>query len=448
MPSGTCSTSKQRRRTEAAFPPLAFTGDGHAALKVASRFGLLHLQRRVLCATETGQHIMPGNALLPAHGGLLITRGLAEWACLLPQELPFEAVARLLGWQTPEAQVLSSTTVRALVRSHGHLIAQAEQAEIATLAEQPEQARCGVRLVPHGQVRRHGGWPAELTAAVELALAREQPRPPEGVSWADWERVVAARRADPACPAKGLRHLGPQLAPGEVLLLLDEVLAPGRQRRHFQEVRTGRIMTAAGTRYLSGVSATFLAHVLALVRLCLGPERTLLLIADGARWIRDYFQEHLAALPGATMLLDWYHLQHKCADLGSRICRSRPAKAQFLRRLYRRLWAGDVPAALRFLQTYRPVAKDGAVLDTLISYLQARQAWIPNYRQRRRTQRYIGSGQVEKTNDLLVARRQKRGGMHWSGQTSTALATLRTLVLNGGWEQYWRDRRVLPLLAA
>jgi hypothetical protein len=55
---------------------------------------------------------------------------------------------------------------------------------------------------------------------------------------------------------------------------------------------------------------------------------------------------------------------------------------------------------------------------------------------------------VEKTNDLLVARRQKRGGMHWSGQTSAALATLRTLVLNGGWEPYWQRRHLLPLLAA
>jgi hypothetical protein len=231
-----------------------------------------------------------------------------------------------------------------------------------------------------------------LTAAVELALALEQPRPPEGVSWADWERVVAARRAEPDCPAARLRQLGPQLAPGEVLLLLDEVLAPARQRRHFQEVRTGRITTAAGTRYLSGVGAAFLAHVRTLVRLCLGRERPLLLIAHGARWIRNFFQEHLAALPGATMLLDWYHLQHKCADLGSRVCRSRPAKAQFLRRLYRRLWAGEVPGAIRFLEAYRPAAKNEAGLDTLINYLQARQAWIPNYRQRRRAQQYIGSG--------------------------------------------------------
>ncbi len=34
---------------------------------------------------------MPGNAALPAHNCIIITRGLQEWACLLPKELPFPA---------------------------------------------------------------------------------------------------------------------------------------------------------------------------------------------------------------------------------------------------------------------------------------------------------------------------------------------------------------------
>ncbi len=80
----------------------------------------------------------------------------------------------------------------------------------------------------------------------------------------------------------------------------------------------------------------------------------------------------------------------------------------------------------------------------MIAYLAARRTWIPDYRQRRREQQYIGSGHVEKANDLLVARRQKRGGMHWSLETSDGLAALRTLVLNGGWERYWVERDVLP----
>ena len=39
-------------------------------------------------------------------------------------------------------------------------------------------------------------------------------------------------------------------------------------------------------------------------------------------------------------------------------------------------------------------------------------------------------------------------GMHWSLATSDGLAALRTLVLNGGWERYWIEGEVLPLVEA
>ena len=68
--------------------------------------------------------------------------------------------------------------------------------------------------------------------------------------------------------------------------------------------------------------------------------------------------------------------------------------------------------------------------------------------QRRINQHSVGSGHVEKANDLIVARRQKGGGMQWSLATSDALAALRTLMLNGGWDRYWQQRQVLPLVAS
>src|SRR4028119_1610978 len=83
---------------------------------------------------------MPGNAVLPPHNGIIITRGLQEWACLLPQELPFASGARLLGWQTHEAQILGETTLRSLVRSHGHIIRHAEQADVISLLAQGDFA--------------------------------------------------------------------------------------------------------------------------------------------------------------------------------------------------------------------------------------------------------------------------------------------------------------------
>jgi hypothetical protein len=391
---------------------------------------------------------MPGNAVLPPHNGIIITRGLQEWACLLPQELPFASVARLLGWQTHDDAILSDTTLRSLVRTHGQIIRQAEQAEVAALATRADLASLDLTVVPHAQPRRRAGWPAELNAAVDAALASQQRRPPDGVAWADWERVLAARRAEAACPVEDLRQLGPDLEPNQVLLTVDEVLTRRPEAGHFLELRTARLMSEQGYRYLSGMGAAFLQRLHVAVLLCLGPLRSLLLIADGARWIRSFFTETLATLRDKTMLLDWHHLKQKCYELSSRICNGKAVKARFLRRLYRRLWRGDVPGALAVLEAERPESKNAAKLDELIGYLQARAAWIPNYRQRRIERTYISSAHVEKANDLIVARRQKNRGMQWSEATSDALAALRTLMLNDGWECYWQQREVLPLLAS
>jgi hypothetical protein len=37
--------------------------------------------------------------------------------------------------------------------------------------------------------------------------------------------------------------------------------------------------------------------------------------------------------------------------------------------------------------------------------------------------------------------------MRWQASTSDALAALRTLMLNGGWDRYWQHHEVLPLVA-
>jgi hypothetical protein len=38
--------------------------------------------------------------------------------------------------------------------------------------------------------------------------------------------------------------------------------------------------------------------------------------------------------------------------------------------------------------------------------------------------------------------------MQWSAQSSDALAALRTLLLNVGWDRHWHRREFLPLFAA
>jgi hypothetical protein len=142
-------------------------------------------------------------------------------------------------------------------------------------------------------------------------------------------------------------------------------------------------MTAAGEWYVSGVGTAFLQQLQVMVGLALAMLSSLLLIADGARALRSFFTDMLSQIARKAMILDWYHLRQKCLELSSRIWGNKAAKAQLLQRLYRRLWRGDVVAAITGLEGQRRAVRNEAKLDDLIAYLQARAPWIPNYRQRR-----------------------------------------------------------------
>ncbi len=225
--------------------PAVVTKDGHKSVTVASRFGKLRLERQVCVDPLTQVHSMPGNAVLPPHRGMIITRGLQAWACLLAQDLSFVPVARLLGWQTHEEKILSATTLRSLVRTHGRLIQQAEQAEVVALLQRDDLATQAPHLVPATTPRRRAGWPPELGEAVDIALAAGAERSPQGILQADWERVLQARRQDAArsVSVQELRHVGPTLEPQQVLLTRSSsqyagrIMYPSRRGREREERR-------------------------------------------------------------------------------------------------------------------------------------------------------------------------------------------------------------------
>jgi len=416
---------------------------------VASRLGILQLPRQVLERPDGGGHVVPGNDLLPEHAGMVITRGLREWACLLPLDVGFDTAQRLLGWITHEPTVISTTEGRALVRQHGGEIRAAEREEAEEWLAHPEQwERARAHLVPADAPRRKAAWPKELSVAVDAALAQERPTPPTGVSRADWERVLQARREEKeALDVMALRRLGPEIAPEQIVASGDEVLVRQPQPRTFWELRTARVATPEGKRYVSGTGAGFVKVLGVLLLLCGARTRGVTLVTDGARWLRPFYEEHLRELPRSECVLDWWHLAKRCRELTGLIGRDREGRRELLKAVRKRLWHGEVQETLELLEAYRPRARNEGRLDELIAFVRSREESLVNYQERRRERRYIGSGGVEKANDLIVARRQKRRGMHWSLETADSLAALKTLWLNHGWDLYWGRREVLRLAA-
>jgi hypothetical protein len=378
-------------------PPQRVKNDGRKTLKVATRFGWVALSRSILSATSeegSDKHQIPANAMLPEHGGMLITRGLQ----LLPQDLSFTSAARLLAWQTQQAEVLSASTLRHLVREQGQILRKAQVAEAKTLLKQVKRSQTPLpppRLIPLSHApRRRAGWPVELNAAVEEALNTGCGSPPKGVSQPDWDRVLLARRNEATLSVNLLRFLGPGIPEGEVLVTADEVLTRAPEKHHFNELRTACIKTAEGARFLSGTGARFLLVLTVFTLMCAGQNRSVRVIADGARWIRGWFVALSHFVRQGSLLLDWFHLVKRCTELSSMICRGIKARDLFLKPLLKKLWHGEVDAALAHAVGYRDEAKNLQRLDMLLAYLRDRRPYLTDYRSRRNSCEYIGSGHV------------------------------------------------------
>jgi hypothetical protein len=81
-------------------------------------------------------------------------------------------------------------------------------------------------------------------------------------------------------------------------------------------------------------------------------------------------------------------------------------------------------------------------MTELIEYIQNNWEGIVDYCQMQKDGYLIASTLVENAANLVVAKRQKKHqGMHWSRSGADALCALRTLWLNGEWEDYWQQRR-------
>jgi hypothetical protein len=160
-------------------------------------------------------------------------------------------------------------------------------------------------------------------------------------------------------------------------------------------------------------------------------------ICDGAKVIR----QRLYRLFGGNVwiLLDWYHLDSKVYQLMSMIGRSKEEKATHSAAILGFLWEGKTTEAIDYL-SHQVVARNFDKYQELIGYLEKHQDEIIDYKRRQSAGKSIGSGRMEKAVDQVIGHRQKRKGMSWRPEGSRALALLKVLELNGGWQDFWFPR--------
>ncbi len=108
--------------------------------------------------------------------------------------------------------------------------------------------------------------------------------------------------------------------------------------------------------------------------------RPLLVLGDGASWVRTWFEG--LGLSHKSMILCWWHLRKRCYEQMSLAGGPKDRRRAFEKALLGQLWEGQVDAAIELLKGTMEWVRNPTAVEELIAYLEKRRAYIPDYQQR------------------------------------------------------------------
>ena len=267
---------------------------------------------------------------------------------------------------------------------------------------------------------------------------------------AEWEQTQAELVATgfPGCvPAFPMGRDEPRVVDeGFVIVEPDEVKTKAQASTGRKEIWTyTAAVLVAGLRhvFVDTTPESLLVQVSALLWQLgvLNSERRLLVLGDGASWIRNWFES--LGICSKTMVLCWWHLRKRCYEQMSLAGGPKDRRRAFEKELLGQLWRGNTDAAIELLKVAGEWVRNPAAVEDLIGYLEKRRAYIPDYQERQRAGFWIASTRVEKFNDWAVSARCKHQGMSWTPEGVLALAGLEAARRNGELDD-WRRDRTLP----
>jgi hypothetical protein len=176
------------------------------------------------------------------------------------------------------------------------------------------------------------------------------------------------------------------------------------------------------------------------VRRGLFQAKRIVVLTDGAEWIRNLVQLHFG---GATHVIDLYHAREHLVNL---------CKLLFdrdLRRLnyYKDRWwdeldKGNVPTIVQEARGFLP--KDpqaGRDARREIGYFDKNQQRM-RYGEFFKQGLFVGSGVIEAACRTLVGQRFKHSGMEWTVRDANAIIALRCVTQSNRFEDYWEARAI------
>jgi hypothetical protein len=401
-------------------------------------FGEVTVQRSRILHKHDGTIEVPSAVAWGTSHQLMITRNLRDAVC---DQMSDQSTGRSRADVCQDADdedLLGRTTILDIVHQEGEQL----------VAAQRERAQAILSDASPAQLALLG--PAVADPDALTGWDDDPPFDDSEEAQADWEQTQAEWIAtgfpgcEPACPvAKG----DPRVVDEDVVIVEpDEVKTKAQPSSGRKEVWTyTAVVLVAGLRYcLAEATSEGLWLQVSALLLELGVlsgERRLLVLGDGARWIRAWFEG--LGIDSRAMVLCWWHLRKRCYESMSSAGGPRDRRREFEKKLLGQLWKGDVDAAIELLRGALEWVRNPSSVEELIGYLEKRRAYIPDYEQRQRAGLWIASTRVEKFNDWAVSGRCKHQGMSWSPEGVLALAALEVARRNGELEE-WRRDRVLP----
>jgi hypothetical protein len=266
----------------------------------------------------------------------------------------------------------------------------------------------------------------------------------------EWGQIEAEWVATgfPGCdPAFPVAQDEPRMVDeGFVIVEPDEVKTKAQPSTGRKEVWTfTAVVLVAGLRYAFAEATTeglwLQVSALLLELGVVSGERRILVLGDGAAWIRTWFEG--LGICSKAMIVCWWHLRKRCYEQMSSAGGPKDRRRAFEKELLGRLWEGKVDAAIELLKGALEWVRNPAAVNELIGYLEKRRGYIPDYRERQRAGLWIASTRVEKFNDWAVSGRCKHQAMSWSPAGVLALAALEAARRNGDLDG-WRRDHALP----
>ena len=376
--------------------------EGTVRRTLATTFGRVIVPRRRFRCQGCGQRWCPAKSLFTELKGGTVSQPLQEAAILAACSWPSRVAASLLK-RLSGAQI-SAEEIRLLTNRQGQQQAVHQQAEAERVCASASQEPAAVETAEQPMlVGLDGGW----------VCSREQKGGMEGKV-----AVVSSHVADLPMPSRSATFSWSERG-----------VKRAAKPRH-RLVKRCYVATFGPSEHLGSLAEA------AAQRVRQGPPPHVIVLADGAKWIKTQQARHF---PQATCILDWAHLWREVSHAIRVAARAKSLSArerdsQLL--VHRsRLWHGEVDQALQGLRTLATglPAEAGERIQKAITYLENQRPWIGSYEHWRKLGYPVGSGMIERAVALVINRRMKKRGMRWCRQNATAVVALRTALLNDDW---------------